>query len=92
VTRHFERCCVVALRLVVIFDVAIRLLLAVQFLQLDGHVFIDRTGVRLLFGDAQFGEPVENLMSFDFQLSRQLVDPNLLHRKSNLLLLVAAPY
>src|SRR6266567_654272 len=27
-------------------------------------------------------------MSFDFQLPRQLVDPNLLHRKSNLLLLL----
>ena len=33
---------------------------------------------------AQFREPVENLVSFDFQLPRQLVDSNLLHRKSYL--------
>jgi len=39
--------------------------------------------VRLFFLHAQFGEPVQNFVSFDFQLPRQLVDPNLLHRKSN---------
>jgi hypothetical protein len=48
--------------------------------QLESHVFIDRAGMRLLFNDAQFGEPVEDLVSLDFQLSRQLIDPNLLHR------------
>jgi hypothetical protein len=48
--------------------------------QLDGYVFIDRAGVRLFFLHAQFGEPVQNLMSLHLQLPRQLVDPNLLHR------------
>jgi hypothetical protein len=60
---------------------------SVQAAQLYRHVFIDGAGVRLLLGDAQFGEAVQNLMGLDFQLPRQLVDPNLLHRQSNLLLL-----
>src|SRR5262249_9005081 len=55
---------------------------AVPAAQFDRHVFIDRTGMRLLFRDAQLGEQVENLVSFHFQLSRQLIDPNLLHRKA----------
>jgi len=37
--------------------------------------------MRLLFLDAQLGEPVEDFVSLYFQLPRQLVDPNLLHRK-----------
>jgi hypothetical protein len=44
------------------------------------RVFVDRAGVRLLFRDAHFGEPLQDLVSLDFQLSRQLVDSNLLHR------------
>jgi hypothetical protein len=63
----------------------IRNIETVQAAQLDGYVFIDRAGVRLLFGDAQLREPVEDFMSFHFQLPRQLVDTNLLHRESNLL-------
>ncbi len=63
----------------------IRNIEAVQAAQLDGHVFIDRAGVRLLFGDAQFREPVQDFVSLHFQLPRQLVDSNLLHRESNLL-------
>src|SRR3954447_3678642 len=42
--------------------------------------------MRLLFLYAQLGEPIEDFVSFDFQLPRQLVNPNLLHRKNNLLL------
>ena len=57
---------------------------SVQPAQLDGHVFVDGAGVRLLFGDAQFGEPVQDFVSLDFQLPRQLVDSNLLHRKNYL--------
>jgi hypothetical protein len=49
--------------------------------QLDRHVLVDGTGVRLLFGDAQLREQLEYFVSFDFQLPRQLVDANLLHRK-----------
>ena len=64
---------------------------SVQPAQLDGDVFIDGAGVRLLLGDAQFGEPVQNFVSLDFQLPRQLVDPNLLHRQSNLLPLAERP-
>jgi hypothetical protein len=40
----------------------------------------------LFFRDAQFGEPLQYFVSFDFQLPRQLVDSNLLHRESYLLL------
>src|SRR3954449_1028008 len=41
--------------------------------------------MRLLFLYAQLGEPIEDFVSLYFQLPRQLVDPNLLHRKNNLL-------
>jgi hypothetical protein len=51
-----------------------------QAAQLDRHVFIDGAGVRLLFGDAQFGQPVQDLVGLDFELPCQLVDSNLLHR------------
>jgi hypothetical protein len=54
---------------------------AIQAPQLYRHVFIDRAGMRLLFTDAQFGEPVKDFVSLDFQLPCQLVNPNLLHRK-----------
>ena len=54
----------------------------VQPAQLDGDVFVDGAGMRLLFRHAQFGEPIQNFVSLDFQLPRQLVDSNLLHRKS----------
>src|SRR5436190_20575860 len=37
--------------------------------------------MRLLFLYAQLGEPIEDFVSFDFQLPRQLVNPNLLHRE-----------
>jgi hypothetical protein len=60
---------------------------AVQTAQLDGHVFIDRAGVRLLFGDAQFGKAVQDFVSLDLQLPCQLVNANLLHRQSDLLTL-----
>jgi hypothetical protein len=55
--------------------------LAVMPSQLQRYVFVDGAGVRLLFGDAQFGEQLKNFVSLDFQLPRQLVDANLLHRK-----------
>ena len=42
--------------------------------------------MRLLFLHAELGEPVEDFVSLDFQLPRQLVNPNLFHRKNNLLL------
>jgi len=36
--------------------------------------------VGLLFGDPEIGEQVQNLVGLDFQLPRQLIDSNLLHR------------
>jgi hypothetical protein len=54
----------------------------IQPAQLDGDVLVDGAGVRLLLGHSQFGEPIENLVSLNFQLTRQLVDANLLHRKN----------
>jgi len=53
---------------------------SVQPAQFDGYVFIDGAGVRFLFRDTQFREPVKDFMGFDFQFPSQLVDPNLLHR------------
>jgi hypothetical protein len=63
----------------------VRDVLSVVLTQLDRDIFIDRAGVRLFFRDAQFGEPLEDLVSLDFQFPRQLVDTNLLHRENNLL-------
>src|ERR1043165_7042781 len=37
----------------------------------------DRTGVRLLFGDADFRQDLKNLATLDFQLARQIIDSNL---------------
>jgi hypothetical protein len=45
-----------------------------------GGVLVDGAGVRLLFGDAYFGEPFEDFVRLYFQLPRQLVNANLLHR------------
>ena len=53
---------------------------AVEPPQLDRHVFVNGTGVRFLFCDAQFGQTIQNLVGLHFQLARQLVDANLLHR------------
>jgi hypothetical protein len=38
---------------------------------------INRAGVRLLFGDAGFGQIVNDRFGFDFQFPSQLVNPNL---------------
>jgi hypothetical protein len=46
----------------------------------DRRVLVDWAGVRLLLRHAHFGEPFEDLVSLDFQLPRQLVNANLLHR------------
>jgi hypothetical protein len=55
---------------------------SVQPAQLECDVLVDGAGVRLLLLHSQFREPIENLVSLDFQLSRQLIDSNLFHRKS----------
>jgi len=38
-----------------------------------------RTGMRLLLGDTDFRENVENSFTFDFQLPSQIVNSNLAH-------------
>jgi len=38
-----------------------------------------RTGMRLLFGDANFGQRIENRFAFNFQFSSQIVNSNLAH-------------
>jgi hypothetical protein len=58
----------------------IRDVLTVVAAKLDRHVFIDRAGVRLLFGDAKPGEQVQYFMGLHFQLPRQLVNSDLSHR------------
>jgi hypothetical protein len=39
----------------------------------------ERTGMALLLGDSDFREYIENGLTFDFQLSCQIVDSNLAH-------------
>jgi hypothetical protein len=63
-----------------LFDHQVGYVETVEPAQLDRHVFIDGAGMRLLLRDAEFREPLQYFMSFDFQLPRQLIDPNLLHR------------
>jgi hypothetical protein len=42
-------------------------------------VFFERAGVRLLFGNADFLQNIEDRLAFDFQFSGQIVDSNLTH-------------
>jgi hypothetical protein len=42
-------------------------------------VVFERTGMALFLGDSDFGKHVENGLTFDFQLSCQIVDSNLAH-------------
>jgi hypothetical protein len=70
-------------RLALRFRLIVRRLLTVMAAQLESRVFVDGAGVRLLFSNAEFGEQLQNFVSFDFQLPRQLVDANLLHRKKS---------
>ena len=42
-------------------------------------VLFQRAGMRLLLGDADFGQHIENRLALDFQFSRQIVDSNLTH-------------
>ena len=48
--------------------------------QFEGNIFVDRAGVGLLLGYAQFGKLVQNLVCLDFQLPSQLINANLLHK------------
>jgi len=57
-----------------------RILVSVVAAQLEDHVVLKRTGVRLFVGDAEFGEPLQYFVSFNFQLPRQLVNSDLSHR------------
>ena len=42
-------------------------------------VFLDRTGMRLLFSDADFDQDIKNRLALDFQFPGQIVDSNLTH-------------
>ena len=53
---------------------------AIMTAKLDGRVFVDGAGVRLLFGDAKLGEQVQYFVGLHFQLPRQLVNSDLSHR------------
>jgi hypothetical protein len=44
-----------------------------------GFVVFERTGMRLLLGDTDFGQHIENRFAFDFQLPGQIIDSNLTH-------------
>ena len=56
-----------------------RLLGAKMGSHLVGDFVFDRTGVGLLFGDANLGQVVEYQPALDFELSPQFVDANLSH-------------
>ncbi len=55
-------------------------------------VLLDRAGVRLLFGNSDFGKRVKNRLALDFQLPRQIVDSNLAHPPSRLLVSAKLSY
>jgi hypothetical protein len=57
-----------------------RAFLSVIAAQLEDDVVVKGAGVRFLVRDAEFGEPLQYFVSFDFQLSRQLVNSDLSHR------------
>jgi hypothetical protein len=42
-------------------------------------MILERTGVRLLLSDSNFGENIKNGLAFNFQLPGQIVDSNLTH-------------
>ena len=50
-----------------------------------GLILFDGAGVRFFLGDADLGKDLEDLSAFDLELSRQIVD-------SNLVLLHYAPF
>jgi hypothetical protein len=60
----------------------------------DQHrlVLFDGAGVRLLLGYSDFGERVKNSLALDFQLPRQIVDSNLAHPPSRLLVSAKLSY
>jgi hypothetical protein len=47
--------------------------------EIQHHVVVERTGVRLLVGDAQFRQQLQNDVRLDFEFSSQLVDANFTH-------------
>jgi len=44
-----------------------------------GRVFVERTGVGFLLSHAHFGEQVENALRLNFELSRELINPDFAH-------------
>ena len=42
-------------------------------------VLLDRTGVRFVFGNSDFGQDIKNRLALDFQFPGQIVDSNLTH-------------
>jgi hypothetical protein len=49
--------------------------------ELERHILVDRTGVRLLLLHAQFRQHVDNDAWLYFKLTSQLIDPDFLHRR-----------
>jgi hypothetical protein len=47
--------------------------------EVQHDVIIERTGVRLLIGDAQFRQQLQNDVRLDLEFSSQLVDANFTH-------------
>jgi hypothetical protein len=70
------------LRLLAAFGFRRRLwrLMPIKGPQLECDVLVDGAGVGLFFGDPKLRQPVENLPRLDFELPRQLVDSNTLHK------------
>jgi hypothetical protein len=59
----------------VFFPTRARQALAQQF----RNIFVDRTGVGLLFGDTEFRQEVQDRARFYLELPRQFINPNFLH-------------
>src|SRR4029077_19647176 len=56
-----------------------------------GYIVVHRTGVSLLLGDAKLWEFVDEFVSFDFQLPRQHVNADLIHRVKRFACLFSLP-
>jgi hypothetical protein len=46
---------------------------------LIGNVVVNRAGMRLLLGDAELRQQLQNPIGLDLEFASQLVDPSLLH-------------
>jgi len=55
-------------------------LAAKEATDLQGDVFVDRARMRLFFGNAKVDQLIQDQVSFNLHLPRQLINADLLHK------------